>query len=157
MAYIDSRTGELVLRVVYDGAPSAGKTTNVRRLHDGLLATRPGALESPGTEGRQTEWFDWRDFFGGYLEGFPLRCEVLTVPGQAQRSRRRAAILTEADCVVLVLDGARPGSHRASLDAPVDPRTSTPSSGTSSASRCHRATRAGASSGARGTPRSLGT
>ncbi len=117
MAYLDARTGELVIRVVYDGAPSAGKSTNVRRLHEGLLATREGALESPDSVGRRTEWFDWREFFGGYVEGIPLRCELLSVPGQRSLAARRAHVLAEADAIVLVLDATRPETHRESLDA----------------------------------------
>jgi len=108
VAYLDAHTGELVIRIVYDGAPSAGKTTNVRRLHEGLLATRRGELESPDSLGRRTEWFDRREFFGGYVEGLPLRCELLSVPGQRSLATRRAHLLVEADAIVLVLDATRP-------------------------------------------------
>ena len=72
MAYIDAHTGELVLRIVYDGPAHAGKTTNVRLVHERVLAGREGVLESPGSEGRATEFFDFRDFAGGLLDG--LRC-----------------------------------------------------------------------------------
>ncbi|MCB9613470.1 MAG: GTPase domain-containing protein [Sandaracinus sp.] len=121
MAHRDLRHGELVLRVVYDGAPSAGKTTNVQRLHEGLLAKRDGRLESPGTSGRRTEWFDRREFFGGYLDGMPVRCELLSVPGQAHLTRRRHALLRDADAVVLVLDATRPETHAASYASLLQP------------------------------------
>lgn len=104
MAYIDSSTDELVLHVVYDGPPGAGKTTNVRALHEGLLAQRDGALESPGTTGRRTEFFDFRDFHAGLLEGRAMRCRLLSVPGQPSRQKRRRFLLETADTVVFVVD-----------------------------------------------------
>ena len=106
MAYIDPDTGELTLRIVYDGAPSAGKTTNVRVLHETLFSARQGSLESPGSSGRITEFFDWRALDGGYLDGRPVRLHVLSVPGQwAQRTRRRL-LLRSADAVCFVADAS---------------------------------------------------
>jgi signal recognition particle receptor subunit beta len=104
MPHVDKRTGDLVIRIVYDGAPEAGKTTNVRVLHETLLLQRRGALASPGSTGRRTEFFDWRDFEGGYLEGRRMRCQLVSVPGQPSLLRRRRYLLETADVVVLVAD-----------------------------------------------------
>lgn len=104
MAHLDSRTGEVVIRVVYDGAPRAGKTTNVRMLHESLLAQRAGELVSPGSSDRQTQFFDWRDFDGGFVEGRRLRCQILSVPGQPDLAHRRRHLLATADVVILVVD-----------------------------------------------------
>jgi signal recognition particle receptor subunit beta len=106
MAYIDAHTGELVLRIVYDGPAHAGKTTNVRLVHERVLAGREGVLESPGSEGRATEFFDFRDFAGGLLDGLRVCCLVLSVPGQVERHGRRRMLLKDADAVVFVADGA---------------------------------------------------
>ena len=79
MPFLDQRTGALVVRVVYDGAAEAGKTTNLRRLEEGLRLTRRGArVEAPGSAGRRTQFFDWLDFQGGEVGGRPpsgKRCE----------------------------------------------------------------------------------
>jgi signal recognition particle receptor subunit beta len=104
VAHIDPRTDEIVLRIVYDGAPHAGKTTNVRVLHESLLTHREGTLESPESTGRATAFFDYRDFMGGYLEGRRLRCQVVSVPGQTEHAQRRRYLLGTADSVVLVVD-----------------------------------------------------
>jgi signal recognition particle receptor subunit beta len=104
VAHIDPRTDEIVLRIVYDGAPHAGKTTNVRVLHQSLLAHREGTLESPGSTDRETRYFDYRDFAAGYAEGRRLRCQVVSVPGQLEYARRRRYLLDSADSVVLVVD-----------------------------------------------------
>ncbi len=104
MAHLDPRTDEIVVRIVYDGAPRAGKTTNVRMLHESLLAQREGELVSPGSSERQTQFFDWRDFAGGFVDGRRLRCQILSVPGQPELAHRRRHLLATADVVVLVVD-----------------------------------------------------
>lgn len=108
MAHIDRESGELVVRIVYDGAPSAGKTTSLRAVHAALLATRDGSVHTPtdGETTRETTYFDWRDFRGGFIDGRPLRCQLLTVPGQLARRDRRALLLEEADAVVFVVDAS---------------------------------------------------
>lgn len=108
MPHIDGRTGEVVIRIVYDGAPEAGKTTNVERLKKEISLQRRGASKSPGTTGERTEFFDWLDFAGGYLDGRRVRCQLVTVPGQASILHRRRYLLESADAIVFVVD-ARPG------------------------------------------------
>jgi len=107
MPHLDKRTGELVVRVVYDGPPEAGKTTNIRSLTETIALQRRGRVASPGTQGRRTEFFDWLDFAGGYVDGRRLRCQLLSVPGQPKLLRRRRYLLESADAVVFVAD-ARP-------------------------------------------------
>ena len=108
MPFLDQRTGALVVRVVYDGAAEAGKTTNLRRLEEGLRLTRRGArVEAPGSAGRRTQFFDWLDFQGGEVGGRPVRCQLVSVPGQPELLRRRTYLLDAADAVVFVAD-ARP-------------------------------------------------
>ena len=102
MAYIDPHREELVLRVVYDGAPGAGKTTNIRWLHEHVLGLREGVLESPHSVDRSTEYFDARDFPVGYVEGKRVRGQLLSVPGQPDRRSRRRHLISLADAVVFV-------------------------------------------------------
>ncbi len=116
MPHVDRRAGEIVMRIVYDGAPEAGKTTNVRQLAQTISLQRRGALASPGTTGRRTEFFDWMDFAGGYLDGRRVRCQVVSVPGQPELLRRRRYLLDTADAVIFVADSQRSRLEQSARD-----------------------------------------
>jgi signal recognition particle receptor subunit beta len=117
VAYIDVHSGELVLKLVYDGPAGAGKTTSLQALDESLLSAREGALLSPtdhdprGRPTRNTPYFDWRELRGGRVGGRLVRCQLLSVPGQWGRWERREVVLRDADAVVLVV-AADEGSLR---------------------------------------------
>jgi signal recognition particle receptor subunit beta len=100
MATFDPQRGWIVVRIVYDGAALAGKTTSLRAL--GECLGRP-LFSGDEAEGR-TLYLDWLDFVGGRFEDGPIRCQVVTVPGQLSLARRRRWLLEGADAVVLVAD-----------------------------------------------------
>lgn len=100
MAVIDPGTGAVVIRIVYDGAPFAGKTTSLRALAGGLGS----AVRSPGEIDGRTLYFDWLDYTGGLFEGRRIRCQIVSVPGQAVLAPRRRRLLHTADAVVYVSD-----------------------------------------------------
>src|SRR5579862_6540404 len=105
MAILDSRSGAVVIRVVYDGAPMAGKSTSVRALGRGL----GGEVVSPAEVGGRTLYFDWLDYTGGLFEGRRIRCQIISVPGQATLAPRRRRLLESADAVVFVGDSSPAG------------------------------------------------
>lgn len=100
MAILDTERGVLVVRIVYDGPALAGKTSSVRALAKSL--GRP-TFSGDEAEGR-TLHFDWLDYVGGLFQGYPIRCQVLSVPGQPALVSRRKRLLREADAVVFVAD-----------------------------------------------------
>ena len=100
MPTIDDSRGVLVVRIVYDGPAMSGKTTSLRALAQGF-GTK---LESPEERDGRTLYFDWMDYVGGLFEGRPIRCQVVTVPGQTELAERRARLLDTADAVVVVID-----------------------------------------------------
>ncbi|MCA9675574.1 MAG: GTPase domain-containing protein, partial [Myxococcales bacterium] len=103
MAVIDSDAGEIVIRVVYDGPPEAGKTTSVRALAGSLAQP----TETPGEDaGGRTLWFDWMEYVGGRFEGCRIRCQIVSVPGQRELGERRRRLLEHADVVVFVGDSS---------------------------------------------------
>ena len=104
MALLDRDRNVIVIRVVYDGPPEAGKTSSLRALAGSLGQT----LYSPAEQNGRTLFFDWMDYTGGRFEGFQIRCQITSVPGQAELHARRAQLLVNADVVVYVADTTRP-------------------------------------------------
>ena len=104
MALFDPERKRIVLRIVYDGPGFAGKTTNLRRLSESLAAWRRSELVSPSTMGERTQYFDWLEVDGGLLRSYPVRAQLLTVPGQRELTLRRKFVLERADVVVFVAD-----------------------------------------------------
>lgn len=102
MARMTSERDAVVVRLVYDGPPRSGKTTSVGALANGLGRS----LFSAGEEQGRTLYFDWLEYQGGSFDGLPIRCQIVSVPGQEERAARRRALLSEADAVVFVVNGA---------------------------------------------------
>jgi signal recognition particle receptor subunit beta len=100
MAIISVAKDALVIRVVYDGPPMAGKSTSVRSLAGKL----GGNVTAPEEIDGRTLYFDWLDYTGGLFEGRRIRCQIISVPGQATLASRRRRLLESADVVVFVSD-----------------------------------------------------
>jgi signal recognition particle receptor subunit beta len=105
VSVLDVQGNAMVIRVVYDGPPFSGKTTTLRALSADL--SRP--LETPQEAAGRTLFFDWVDYTGGRFEGRPIRCQVVSVPGQRALRERRRRLLADADAVVFVADTGRLG------------------------------------------------
>lgn len=104
MAYLHPQDSGLVVRVVYDGPPEAGKTSSVRWLAKSF--GRP--VETPAEENGRTVFFDWLEHRAGVYEGSPVRLQIVSVPGQKRWARRRKHFISGADVVVYVGDTTRP-------------------------------------------------
>lgn len=100
MALLDTDRDLIVIRIVYDGPALSGKTTTLRALAGSLGRE---VFSGDEAEGR-TLYFDWLDYTGGRFEGYPIRCQVVSVPGQRLLGPRRRHLLTAADAVVFVAD-----------------------------------------------------
>jgi signal recognition particle receptor subunit beta len=105
LAVLDSQNNAVVIRVVYDGAPMAGKTTSVCALGKGLGA----GVYSPAELNGRTLYFDWLDYTGGLFEGHRIRCQIVSAPGQTSLAVRRRQLLESADVVVFVGDSTPMG------------------------------------------------
>lgn len=105
MAILDTDADEIVIRVVYDGPPEAGKTTSMRALATSL--SQETVTPEEDATGR-TLWFDWMEYVGGRFEGSRIRCQIVSVPGQRELGARRQRLLQSADVVVFVGDSTPP-------------------------------------------------
>lgn len=130
MAIVDGDRDEIVIRILYDGPPLAGKTTSLKALHQVLAARRRSDLFTPGEIDGRTIYFDWMDYLGGWFEGQQVRCQMVSAPGQRSLVERRKLLLRDADVVVFVCESTPTGmeaaqSHYAELRAllgDADPR-----------------------------------
>lgn len=104
MALFDPERERIVIRVVYDGPGHAGKTTNLARLCRAFASWRRSEMVSPATLGERTQYFDWLEVDGGLLASYPIRAQLLTVPGQRELTLRRKFVIERADVVVFVAD-----------------------------------------------------
>jgi len=93
------------LRIVVDGASTAGKTTTARSLGERL--GRP--VVTPAEQDGRTLLFDWMDHDGGRADGRPIRTQVVAVPGHLPHLRAR--LLVTADVVLFVADTSAAGMH----------------------------------------------
>ncbi|MEZ4445175.1 MAG: GTPase domain-containing protein [Polyangiaceae bacterium] len=103
MAFIDADTGQLVVRVTYDGGALSGKTTTLQQFarSSSLLVESPEA-----TEGR-TLYFDWVEYVSGLYDGKPIRCQLVSVPGQLALEERRWHLVDRSDVLVYVVDSTK--------------------------------------------------
>lgn len=103
----------MCVRIVYDGAGGTGKTTNLSSLCHLFATQHTTELYSPGELDGRTLYFDWVKIMAGVVCGFPLMCQIISVPGQTVLTPRRRHLLSTADVVVLVCDSSPAGVERA--------------------------------------------
>lgn len=106
MPVFDLEEQKIYVRIVYDGTQAAGKTTNLKKLCEVFTTKRRSELYTPEELGGRTLYFDWLQIATGLANGYPLVCQVVSVPGQVVLEPRRRHLLRTADAVVYVADSA---------------------------------------------------
>ncbi|TAK23297.1 MAG: gliding-motility protein MglA [Chloroflexota bacterium] len=107
MALVNVASREIHCKIVYYGPGFGGKTTNVAAVHSLAPAEARGELVSIATETERTLFFDFLPLDLGSVEGFRVRLQIYTVPGQPMYERTRVAVLTGVDGLVFVADSGR--------------------------------------------------
>ncbi len=113
MAFFDPAEQRMGVRVVYDGVAGSGKTTNLRQLCALFATQRTTELYTPAELDGRTLYFDWAQIHAGVVCGFPLLCQVISVPGHVVLTPRRRHLLASADVVVYVCDSTASSVERA--------------------------------------------
>lgn len=103
MPILNEEKNQIVIRIVYDGLALSGKTTTLRMLANSLEQQFYTPEEMYG----RTVFFDWVGYTGGLFEGYQIRCQIITVPGQSFWAVRRKHIIDSADAVIYVGDTTR--------------------------------------------------
>jgi mutual gliding-motility protein MglA len=104
MPHINYRDKEIAFKIVYYGPGLSGKTTNLKYIHTALDKGRKGEMIVLDTEHERTLFFDFFPLELGQIEGYSVRFNMYTVPGQVFYEASRRLILEGADGVVFVAD-----------------------------------------------------
>ena len=104
MPYIGFHNKEVSFKIVYYGPGMSGKTTNLVHIHKSLRPDRKGELVMLDTDEERTLFFDFFPLELGQVEGFSVRFNMYTVPGQSYYEASRKLVLDSADGVVFVAD-----------------------------------------------------
>ena len=104
MALFNHTTKELTAKIVYYGPGLCGKTTNLRVLHGQLERAAKGRLLSLATAQDRTIYFDLLPIELGNIQGYTVRFQLCTVPGQVFYNETRKIVLRGVDGIVFVVD-----------------------------------------------------
>jgi len=97
---------EIDFKVVYYGAATSGKTTNIQYVFRKLDPSTRGQLIAPTTEGDRTLLFDFLAVETGELNGYRARFHLFTVPGQYESNEARLLVLKGVDGIIFVVDSS---------------------------------------------------
>ncbi len=95
---------EIQFKIVYYGPALGGKTTNIEALHEITDPDKKTQLVSLKTAEDRTLFFDFLPFDLGEVQGYHIRLQVYTVPGQVHYNTTRKVVLAGADAIVFVAD-----------------------------------------------------
>jgi signal recognition particle receptor subunit beta len=95
---------EIYTKVVYYGPGLCGKTTNVEYIYERAMPACKGKLVKLDTETERTLFFDFLPLELGQVNGFKMRFQIYTVPGQIFYGATRKLVLKGFDAVVFVAD-----------------------------------------------------
>jgi len=99
--YLDK---EIAFKIVYYGPALSGKTTNLVKVFNKLNEDVRGELLTLSTAQERTLFFDFFPMDLGQIEGYAVRFNLYTVPGQIYYEASRKLILDGADGVIFVAD-----------------------------------------------------
>ena len=102
--FINWKTRELNVNVVYYGPALSGKTTNLEQIHAHLNTAARSDLFTLNTHEDRTIFFDFLQLEVGSIAGLKPKFGLYTVPGQVYYEATRQAVLRRADGVVFVVD-----------------------------------------------------
>lgn len=111
MSFINTKTGEIGVKVVYFGPALAGKSTNIRTIHRKTRPELRGRLDEVAGDLGPMLAFDFAPDTLPRIDGrYRVRLHLVTVPGLVTPASRKLA-LRGVDAVVFVADTQEEGGE----------------------------------------------
>ncbi|MBW1670635.1 MAG: GTPase domain-containing protein [Deltaproteobacteria bacterium] len=104
MALINLSKKEIHCKIVYYGPGRCGKTTNLLYIYNAMNNQARSKMLTIETKGERTLFFDLLPLNLGKINGFDIRIQLYTVPGQVIYEATRKLVLKGVDGLVFVAD-----------------------------------------------------
>ncbi len=104
MAFFNYVGMQVSAKVVYYGPGLCGKTTNLQHIYQKTSPKSRGEMVSLETETDRTLFFDLLPIEVGMINGFKVKFQLYTVPGQVFYNETRKMVLKGVDGIVFVAD-----------------------------------------------------
>lgn len=105
MAFINLKNKLIQVKIVYYGPGRGGKTTNLEYINRKFQHRIKSEMVTVKTHGDRTLFFDFLPFDVGLVNGYQIKIQLYTVPGQVKYDATRRLVLRGVDGVVFVADG----------------------------------------------------
>lgn len=104
MAFVNLKNKEIQVKIVYYGPGRGGKTSNLEYIYGKYAKRINSRLVTVKTHGDQTLFFDFLPFDIGNINGYNVKIQLYTVPGQIKYNSTRRLVLRGVDGIVFVAD-----------------------------------------------------
>lgn len=104
MAFVNLKNKEIQVKIVYYGPGRGGKTTNLEYIYKKFRKRINTEMVTVKTHGDRTLFFDFLPFDIGVINGYNVKIQLYTVPGQVKYNATRRLVLRGVDGVVFVAD-----------------------------------------------------
>lgn len=104
MAFVNPKKREVQVKIVYYGPGRGGKTTNLEYIYQKFNERIKTELVTIKTHGDRTLFFDFLPFDIGKVNGYDVKIQLYTVPGQVKYNATRRLVLRGVDGIVFVAD-----------------------------------------------------
>jgi len=106
LAFINLKDKVIQAKIVYYGPGRGGKTTNLEFIYNICRPQINSEMVTVKTQGDRTLFFDFFPFDMGRINGYDVKIQLYTVPGQVKYNSTRRLVLKGVDGVVFVADSA---------------------------------------------------
>jgi small GTP-binding protein len=104
MAFVNPKKKEVQVKIVYYGPGRGGKTTNLEFIYQKFNNRIKTEMVTIKTHGDRTLFFDFLPFDIGKVNGYDVKIQLYTVPGQVKYNATRRLVLRGVDGIVFVAD-----------------------------------------------------